>query len=258
MKKYLKLIIPTIFSGLFLFNSCIPLKNYVYLQGDVPEIKSELVQTDSYRVQPGDNLYIQVISNDDLSTYFNLSSTDRYLNNDAAIELSSYKVDSNGDIDFPYLGIVHVEGLKTQEIKVIISKGVAEMLIQYSVVVKLVNRNISLLGEFNAPGTYSLYKDRATIFEVIGMAKDITDFGNRKKVKVIRHIKGERIVTSLDLTSTEIFNSEFYYIHPNDVIFVEPSSRVLGAKTLPFATILTSINTIVLLYNAVDSYIIKK
>lgn len=255
MKKYLKTSFIALICGFFIFSSCVPLKDYVYLQGDFEGVSFDAKLPESYRIQPNDNLYIQVISNDELSMYFNLSSTDRYLNNDAAIELSSYKVDTDGYIDFPYAGLVKVEGLTTLEIKELISKGIAEMLIQYSVVVKLVNRTVSLLGEFNSPGTYSFYKDRATIFDAIGLGKDISDFGNRKNVKVIRHIKGEKQIAIVDLTSTDIFSSEYYWILPNDIIYVEPTNRIYGAKTLPFSTMLTTVNTIVLLYNAVNNYV---
>lgn len=256
MNKLLQTTFLSLMIGLFLLSSCTSLKDYTYLQGD-PILGSgfEAKFPETYRIQPNDNLYIQVISNDDLSMYFNLSSTDRYLNNDAAIELGSYKVDSNGTIDFPYIGIIHVVGLTTQEIKDIISKGISELLIQYSIVVKLVNRSISLLGEFNAPGTYSIYKDRATIFEAIGLARDLTEFGNRKNVMVVRHLNDEKQIATLDLTSTEIFKSEFYYILPNDIIYVEPTNKIYGLKTLPMGTILTSVNTAVLLYNVIDNTI---
>lgn len=257
MKKHMKHSIILLISVIFLLNSCIPLKDYIYLQTETEQQNFESKLPGTYRIQPNDNLYIQVISNDELSMYFNLSTTDRYLNNDAAIEISSYKVNGDGNIDFPYIGEIYVEGLTTQEIKAIINKGISEMLIQYSIVVKLVNRNVSLLGEFNSPGTYSFYKDRTTIFEAIGLGKDITDFGNRKKVKIVRNMNGERQIATIDLTSTEIFKSEYYWILPNDIIYIEPTNRIYGAKSLPFSTILTTINTIVLLYNAVDNYVPK-
>ena len=255
MKKYLKYTSLSIVCSVLLFSSCVPLKDYVYLQGDLLNQDIPTIEPEAYRIQPNDNLYIQVISNDDLSMYFNLSSTDRYLNNDAAIELSSYKVDTNGEIDFPYLGNVKVADLTTQEIKELISKGVSELLVQYSVVVKLVNRTVTLLGEFNAPGTYSFYKDRMTIFEAVGLGRDLTDFGNRHNIKIIRHIGGKKEVEILDLTSTELFKSQYYYILPNDIIYVEPTNRVYGAKTLPVATILTAINATFSIYYFIDTVI---
>ena len=257
MNKLPKNVYLSIILSAFLLGSCIPLKDYIYLQGDVENEGMKTVEPEAYRIQPNDNLYIQVISNDDLSAYFNLSSTDRYLNNDAAIELSSYKVNSNGEIDFPYIGVVNVAGHTTQEIKELIGNGVSKLLVEYSVVIKLVNRSVSLLGEFNTPGTYSFYKDRLTIFEAIGLGQDLTDFANRHKLKVIRHINGERKVITIDLTNTNIFQSQYYYILPNDIIFAEPTNRIYGAKTIPFTAILTTINTAVLLYNAINNSISK-
>jgi polysaccharide export outer membrane protein len=252
MRKNLVIAFLSLFFFTILLNSCVPLKDYVYLQENViGKDTIEIKEPQPYRIQANDNLYIQVISNDELSMYFNLSSTDRYLNNDAAIEIGSYKVNINGEIDFPYIGTVKVEGMTTPEIKEIITKGISKRLVQFSIVVKLVNRNISLLGEFNSPGTYSFYKDRMTIFEAIGMGKDLTNFGNRHKVKIIRNVYGEKKIEILDLTSIDIFKSDYYYILPNDIIYIEPTSKVYGAKTLPFATILTTINTLVLLYNAI-------
>jgi len=255
MNKFLKNTSIALVITLFALGSCVPLKDFVYLQGDVNTADLVIIEPEAYRIQPNDNLYIQIISNDELATYFNLSSTDRYLNNDAAIELGSYKVDPNGEIDFPYIGNLKVVGLTTQKIKEIISKSISERLLQYSVVVKQVNRSVSLLGEFNNPGTYSFYKDRMTIFETIGLGKDITDFGNRHKVKIIRHLDGHKRIETIDLTSTEIFKSEFYYILPNDIIYIEPTNRVYGARTLPVATILSTLNAAFNVYYFFNSVI---
>lgn len=257
MNKFLQYASLSILFLVFSLSSCVPLRDYIYLQGNLSNQDIPTIEPEAYRIKPNDNLYIQVISNDDLSRYFNLSSSDRYLNNDAAIELSSYKVDSNGEIDFPYLGTVKVSGLTTHEIKGLISKGISELLVEYSVVVKMVNRSVSLLGEFNVPGTYSFYRDRLTIFEAIGMGGDLTDFGNRHKIKIIRHLEGKKEVQMIDLTSTDIFKSKYYYILPNDIIYVEPTNKVYGAKTVPFTTILTTllttVNTAVLLYNVISN-----
>ncbi|HPR33204.1 MAG TPA: polysaccharide biosynthesis/export family protein [Prolixibacteraceae bacterium] len=235
-------------------SACTPLKDIVYF----PEAQSDLTPEeipvpDDYRIQPFDNLYIQVISNDELSMYFNISSTDRYLNNDAAIELGSYKVNKNGEIDFPYIGTIHVSGMTTDEIKHKIDEGISKHLVQYSVIVKHVNRHFTLLGEFQSPGTYTFYKDNITIFEAIGYGRDLTDYGNRHNVKIIRHTQEGKRIATFDLTENDILSSNFYYILPNDVIYVEPSTKIWGTKTLPFTAILTTINTAVLLYNAINN-----
>jgi polysaccharide biosynthesis/export protein len=261
MKKFNLSNIPLLLILLVLsVSSCIPLKDYVYLQGATDEKNQQSIVPAAptlYKLQANDNLYIQVISNDELSGYFNLSSTDRYLNNDAAIEIGSYRVNHLGEIEFPYLGAIKVAGHTVDEIKALIDKGISSHLIQYSVIVKLVNRNITLLGEFNNPGTYSFYKDYLTIFEAIGIGSDLTDFANRHKIKVIRHYDGNKIIKTLDLTKAEIIGSDFYFLLPNDIVYVEPTSRIYGAKTLPFTAILTTINTSILIYNAIANAIRK-
>lgn len=254
MQKLIRITVIGLVLPVLFFSSCIPLKDYVYLQGDIENV--DIIEPEAYRIQANDNLYIQVISNDELSMYFNLSSTDRYLNNDAAIEMSSYKVSSEGEIDFPFLGPVKVVGLTTKEIKQIIGESISEKLVEYSVVVKLVNRSVSLLGEFNTPGTFSFYKDRMTIFEAIGMGHDISDFGNRKKVKIIRQKHENREVTTVDLTSKDIFQSEYYYILPNDVIYVEPTNKIYGGKTLPIGTIISAASTLFNIYYIIDRTLI--
>lgn len=234
------------------FSSCTPLKDIIYIPEALSDASQvDLPQPDAYRIQPFDNLYIQVISSDEFSKYFNISTTDRYLNNDAAIEIGSYRVNESGEIDFPYIGKIKVAGLTADEIKDLVNEKISESLVEFSVVVKHVNRHFTLLGEVQTPGTYTFYKDYLTIFEALGYGKDLTDFGNRHKVKIIRHSQNGRQIETFDLTKSDILSSNFYYILPNDVIYVEPTGNTWGSRTLPFTAILTTINTIVLLYNAI-------
>jgi polysaccharide biosynthesis/export protein len=239
-----------------LLGACTPLKEIKYLQDDgKPVLDSAMVLSEQYKIQPNDNLFIQVLTSDDVSgKYFNLSTNDRYMTTDAAIELESYKVNENGAIDFPMLGIINVSGLTTLEIKKLIEEGVNRYLQQASVIVKHVNRTFTLLGEVTNPGTFSIYKDRLTIFEALGYGGDINDYGNRKNVKLIRHNGDEKEVVELDLTQKNIIYSKFYYILPNDIIYIEPSSRVFGTKTLPFSTVLTAVNTAVTLFYLINSF----
>jgi polysaccharide export outer membrane protein len=252
-----KIFLSSIFSML-LFASCTPMRNIVYLQDKQGEKREfPLTEPEQYRVQPNDNIYIQIFSNDQLSTYFNITSSNQTTSTDATIELGSYRVNQLGEIDFPYIGKIKVSGLTIEEIKAIINEGISKQLIQYSLVVKIVNRHFTLLGEFNSPGTYSFYKDYLTIFEAMGYGKDFTDYANRHKVCVIRKTPTGKVIKHLDLTKSDILNSDFYYILPNDIIYVEPNNRIWGSKTLPFTAILTTMNTLVLLYNVISNAITK-
>lgn len=229
--------------------SCTPMKKFVYFQDGIGPDTLSFPAPKAYRIQPNDNLYIQVLTSDEITgKYFNISSSDRYLNNDAAIELGSYKVNEGGYIDLPLIGQIKVSGLTTSEIKVLVQEGVSKYLQQASVEVKHVNRQFSILGEVAHPGTYSMYKDRISIFEALGYGGDLSDYGNRQNVKLVRHNGLEKEVVVLDLTKKDIIFSPYYYIMPNDVIYVEPSSRVYGSKSLTIGTILTAINTGVTLF----------
>lgn len=247
MQKIRRISLLCITATVLLFSSCVPLKDFVYLQGDLENVEEKAPE--AYRVQPHDNLYIQVISNDELSIYFNLGTKDQYLNSNAAIELSSYKVDVDGNISFPYAGTINVKGKTTEEIKELLGVQISKKIVDFSIVVKLVNRQVSLIGEFNGPGNYTFYKDRLTLFEAISLGRDLTDLANRHTVKVIREIDGEKTVATLDLTQSEILSSEFYYILPNDIIYVEPSRKFYQANGLSVTTtVVSAMSSIINLY----------
>jgi len=113
------------------------------------------------------------------------------------------------------------------------------------------------LGEVSMPGTYSMYNDRISIFEALGYAGDLSDYGSRLNVKLLRHRGIEKEVVHLDLTKKDLIYSPYYYIMPNDVIYIEPVNRIYGSKSLPVGTILTAVNTAVLLYNVINNLVQK-
>jgi polysaccharide export outer membrane protein len=153
--------------------------------------------------------------------------------------LITYTVDEHGNISFPQLGELAVEGKTVLEIQTDLQERIGEYIKNTSVYVKLVDRTITVLGEVLSPGNLVVFKSQLTIFEAIGTAGDLTDWGNRKDVKVFRKTDEGTEVASLDLTDPDLLYSEYYYIFPNDVIYVEPRSRVFGFKTLDFSSIFT-------------------
>jgi polysaccharide export outer membrane protein len=169
------------------------------------------------------------------------------------MELITYLVDKTGNIEYPYLGQIKVEGLTLSEVNEKIQKQVDMYLESASVFVKLVNRNITVLGEVSAPGQKLMVKNQLTIFEALGTAGDITDYGNRQNVKIIREFPTGKIIAEVDLTDPDLIFSPYYYILPHDIVYVEYSTKVYGAKNLPYAvplSITTSIISIgVLLLN---------
>ena len=152
------------------------------------------------------------------------------------LELITYLVDNDGNISYPQLGEIHVGDLKTGEVRDIIQKEVDKYLETASVFVKLVNRNITVIGEVKNPGQKSMVKNQLTIFEALGTAGDITDWGNRENVKIIRELPEGKHIAEIDLTATNVITSPYYYILPHDIIYVEHRDKIYGDKNLPYGT----------------------
>jgi len=217
-----------------------PLKEVTYVHGiQTDTIYADNLTPETYLIRPNDHLYIVVIGDDPLNTAFlNLTEATRnsYGQN---LELITYTVDENGYISFPQLGQVLVEAKTVLQIQEDLSNKISDYIEGTSVQVKLVDRTITVLGEVDRPGVQNIFKNQLTIFEAIGTAGDITDWGNYKNVKVFREGGQGLEIAALDLTDPDLIYSEYYQILPNDVIYVEPSSRVFGFKTLNFVSIFT-------------------
>lgn len=224
---------------LLLLASCTtPLKEVTYLNkiktgkdynnGPVP---------DEYKIRPNDQLFIQVISDNPTDVLFlNLTPQSSTSASGSSLELITYLVDEEGKIDYPYLGELKVSNLSIPEVKAIIQKKVDGYLTGAAVFVKQVNRSITVLGEVNNPGQQTMIKNKLTIFEALGTAGDITDWGNRQNIKLIRETHAGKFIGELDLTDPGLINSPYYYILPHDVLYVEHRTKVYGAKNLNYAT----------------------
>lgn len=238
-------------------SSCVPQKKIKYLQKQQKEDTNSSFtnkRTLDYKIQPKDNIYIKIWSLDEKSFLFlnRQSGTGSYNDyaNDASIYLNSYSVNSDGNIDFPLVGKVYVKDLTITQVHDLVQKLVDEYLSQSTVIVKMVNFNITLVGELYRPGQYKVYQDEITIFEALSMAGDLTDFANRKKIALIRATPTGSKVYYLDLTSDKILSSEFYYLVPNDIIYASPLGiKQWGFTTFPYAIVLAGITTTLLLIN---------
>lgn len=231
VKKILILIFP------LLLASCVTSKKVNLMQEagrkGVPSYTDTLSYED-YRVRVGDRLYVYVYSIDErVSSMFNASgngvnsSQIRQGNNvNASYDLYTYLVYDDGTIDYPMVGRLEVRGKTTREIKIDLEHKLMEYVqdqLDYkllSVEVNIVRRSFSVISDHGS-GTFSIEKEKVTIFEALAMAGDIGDFGDRSKVRIVREIEGQTQVKVFDVRSDEIVNSEFYYIEPNDVIYIQ-------------------------------------
>ena len=138
---------------------------------------------------------------------------------------AGFLVDQKGNIEYPRIGTIHAEGLTKEQLSETIKDKLKEQLTEPSVIVRFVNYKITVLGEVRSPGTFTLPTDKITILEALGLAGDITDFGRRSTVKILRENNNQREIGTINLTSKELFTSPFYHLQQNDVVFVEQESR---------------------------------
>ena len=211
-----------------------------YIQDVEPGVTQPIESRQSIIIQPKDMLSIIVSTKDpELAAIFNLSVQA----NRAGVPifssaynqyLSGYVVDNNGDIDFPVLGKIHAAGLSRWALQEKIVRELTErdLLKDMVVTIEFMNFKVSVLGEVKNPGTYSIEGDKVTVLEAIAMAGDLTIYGLRDEVYVIREENGERQNFKLDLRSKEIFNSPAYYLRQNDIIYVQPNEVRSGQSTI--------------------------
>lgn len=241
--------------------SCVPQKKIKYLQRVQKEDTTTYFQNKhdvDYKLQPKDNIYVRVYSLDEKTfMFFNKQSGSNSYNdyaNDASIYLNSYGVDFDGYIDFPIIGKIFVKDLTAEQIKDMIQKLINEYLRETTVTVKIVNFRVTVLGEVSRPGEFKVYQDDLNLFEAISLAGDMTEFANRNKVALIRKTKNGSKVQYIDLTSDKVLSSDFYYLQPNDIIYIAPLGYKrwgLGSQ-FPWAIILASISTTLLLINYIQ------
>ncbi|CAM4169849.1 polysaccharide biosynthesis/export family protein [Zobellia roscoffensis] len=229
--------------------SCYTTKGVNYLQSPDQEMTIRLRPTE-YGVQPNDVLDIKVQSRDpDQAAFFNISTVEnRNLQaNPASLFLNGYTVDKEGKINLAIVGELEVRDLRVEEIRDIVQKEIDKYLLNAIVSVKLTSFKVSVLGDVKSPGTNYIYNNQATIFEALSAAGDLNISAKRKNVKLIRQKGDKSIVIDLDLTSPEIIRSPYYFLHPNDVLYVETSKENLFQKNLGvFSLVLSAITTTIL------------
>jgi len=256
--KSLRLIIWISLAGL-IFSSCIPQKKMLYLQvqdeaDTITKFQNE--RKIEYLVQPGDNLYIRVVTPDENSTFLlnPLTIGNQNISNDASVYLNSYSVTESGYLDFPMVGEILVKNLDVEEIQKKIEDKLNTLLIQFVVIVKLVNYNITMLGEVNRPGQYKIYQNNINIFEAVSMASDLTDFANRNKVAIIRQTKTGSEVVYVDMTNQDLLLSDYYYLRPNDILYVQPvKGKQFTFANFPYGVVFGFISSTVLLLNFLNN-----
>lgn len=233
-----------------IFSSCVPQKKMIYLK-DAEMISENLSKeyvndrTLNYKLQPGDNLYIRAINTIDdrgISSVNGDVGTSRstYMSNDASIYLQSYTLDEEGCIEFPLTGKIELKNLTVEEAKNKMQTELDKYVNQTTLIVKLSNFNVTLLGEVGRPGMYKVYQSQINLFEAISLAGNMTSFAQRDKVKIIRQTDNGSEIHVVDMGQADVLSSDYFYLKPNDIVYVEPmAAKQWGFTTFPYSTVIS-------------------
>lgn len=235
---------------LIFFSGCVTNEKITYLQ-EYPdsEYSDEYVVPENYQIQPNDNLYVRVSTLDpSFSAFFNVTFDQigggGTRMDESTADLLSYPVQEDGTIEMPYLGSVEVAGKTLTEAKLVIEEMVKDYVSDAAITIRLVNNYVSIVGFVNAPGLYPIYKQRLNIFQAISLAGDLVYYGDHINVRIVRQTLEGSEVREFDLTDRAIVDSEYYYVLPNDVIYVKPmQGRFWGMNEFPWTVIFSSVTT---------------
>lgn len=237
--------------SILLLGSCASQKQVTYFQ-DIPD-EYEVTRTESYeiKIQADDLISIMVNSRDPkLSQMFNLPLVSFQVNDNVVGQnrVLGYLVNQDGEINFPQLGVIKIAGMTRSELTKYITQELIDngYITDPVVTIQILNFQVSVMGEVSRPGSFEVTSDRITILDAITKAGDLTIYGMRDRVKVIREIKGKTVVTTVDLRSKDLLTSPYYYLQQNDIVYVEPNKAKAGQREInsnrtigTFATIIS-------------------
>ena len=266
MKNILKKLIMTALAVVTL-SSCVVTKkiNYLQTRENLPEY-NDSIKFEDYKLQRGDYVYVRLTAIDqDMMNMFNgtygtsnyqLYGT--YLSSDNSnSRLYMYVVGEDDCINYPYVGRLKVVDKTLREVKLMLEDALKEMISGYSVEVRLANRSFSIIGEAGS-GKYTIPKEKLTIFEALAMSGDLKNYSKRSQIQIIRQTSKGTVVRTFDIRTRSIVDSEFYYIQPNDVIYVPfTDAKAWGADhvTSVISITFTTVSLGLLIYSIVDSII---
>lgn len=219
---------------------CVSSRKIVYFQSD-PENGSAVLMAEPYvtTIKPGDVLSIQVNSlNPEASTFFNpyapmsvaSGRTGQSTNSNGLPQIEGYLVSPNGVIELPLIGLVEAKGLTITQLKEEVRQKLQTYLKEPTVNIRNLNFRVSVLGEVVRPSLFVVPNDQITLIEAISLAGDATIYGRRDNVLIVREENGQKTFARVDITKRSLFRSPYYYLHPNDIVYVEPGkARVSNA-----------------------------
>lgn len=227
--KYAKFPIRVIL--LILLTSCGSGRKIAYMQGIEQAISQATTSANSLKIKPNDLITISVSAyNMEAAAPFNLqmvavagSGIDSQIRVAGTPQLQPYLVDDDGNIEFPQLGTVKVEGMDRKALASQLRSKISEFVKDPIVNVRIINFQVSVLGEVNNPGTFNVQDEYLSIPKALGLAGDISIYGLRDNILVVREEGDRKTYGYLDLSDANIINSPYYYLQQNDMVYVEPN-----------------------------------
>ena len=218
--------------------SCSTYKKINYIQDAQLDTALTMIANQGILIQPMDMISIVVSSRDpELARIYNLPVVTYQAGSESSVSnfnqrLIGYSVDNDGNIQFPELGTIHVAGLNRWQLAELIREKLSSLVKDAVVTVQFMNFKISVTGEVTSPGVFDISGDKITIFEAISLARNLTIYGRRDGVYVIREQNGSRTIYQVDLRTVDMFTSPAYYLQQNDVVYVEPNKVRAGQSTI--------------------------
>lgn len=243
--------------------SCVSNKKVIYFQNDKESAAkyAEFKRKDYfYTIQKEDVLYVGISSSSSVqSAFFDLSNTSAPTSTSSQHpHILGFTVNENGKVLLPVIGEVEAAGLTINDFQ----KKLTEIAQQYipnpTIKVFLLNFYVKVLGEVKNPGLFQVLAKNPTVFDALGLAGDVKDFANKKRVKIIRTKPDKTEVRLIDLTKEDVIESDNYYIYPNDIVYVEPLNiKKFSTNNTVLPWIVSAITSIIVVINLVNINYIK-
>jgi polysaccharide export outer membrane protein len=251
-----------IFLGLLmacLLTSCIGSKNVTYFQNLSGAKRSEMEAASKFTepiIQVDDILSITITTIDPQSAAVVNQASSQSSVGSSNQQISGFLVDKDGYIELSLLGKFKVAGLTTSAAKQLIYDKASKDLRNPIVTIRFANFKISVLGEVARPASYSLPNEKVSILDVLSLAGDLTIYGKRENILVIRDVNGKKEFGRLNLNTVDIFNNPYYYLKQNDVVYVEPNKSKVTSLNTPirtqFVVLLSAISTTILIFTRLN------
>lgn len=238
---------------------CVGRKNINYLSDrSLSEGASKLFENQrfEYRIQVNDVLSIRVMGLDETtSRFFNVETQNNVQGvSDAALYVNGFSIDKNGQVQLPTVGKVKLQGLTVGEAQELLQRKINEYFTNATVILKMVSFRVSVLGDVSRPGSYFVYNNQITLLEALAMAGGPNEYADKTHVTLMR--QSDRGVQALyvDLSNTDVLRSEYYYLLPNDVVYVPTLKARAGRMNLDlFVILLSAISTAAVVFTVIQN-----